>query len=74
MVKDVPGQGDEEAALEWGVDFGLDEGEELPEDHEQLTEAQFTVFRMMRILQGTFESSDTNEIRGEKGSGIITPG
>ena len=57
MVRDVPGQEDE-AALEWGVDFGLDEDEELTKDHEELTESQFTVFQFMQILKGTFAESE----------------
>jgi transcription antitermination factor NusG len=73
MVRDIPGQGDEEAALEWGVDFNLAEGEELPEDHEELTEAQFTVFQMVQILKGTFQDAEVGEIRGEKGSGLVLP-
>lgn len=72
MVRDVPGQ-EAEAALEWGVDFGLEEGEELPEDHEELTEAQYTVFMMMRTLQGTFDELDATELKGEEGSGLIVP-
>lgn len=73
MVRDVPGQGDEEAALEWGVDFNLDDGEELPADVEDLTEAQYAIFQFMQILKGTFENSNVNEIRGEKSSGLVVP-
>jgi hypothetical protein len=73
MVKDVPGQGAEEAALEWGVTYDLEEGEELPKDVEELTEAQYTVFMMVQTLKGTFEDSEVNEIRGEKGTGLIVP-
>ncbi len=74
MVRDIEGQGEEEAALEWGVDFNLEEGEELPEDVEELTEAQYAVFKFMKTLQGVFEDSEVNEIRGEKASGLIVPG
>lgn len=72
MVKDIPGQ-ESEAALEWGVDFGLEEGEELPTDHEQLTEAQYTVFMMMQTLRGTFADAEVGHIMGEKGTGLIVP-
>jgi hypothetical protein len=37
-----------------GVDFGLEEGEELPTDVEELTEAQYTVFTMVQTLKGVF--------------------
>jgi len=73
MVRDVPGQDDEEAAVEWGVDFNLEDGEELPTDHEDLTESQYTIFMMMQTLKGTFDDAQVGEIRGEKSSGLILP-
>lgn len=73
MIKDIPHGNDEEAAITWGVDWGLDEGEELPEDHEELSEAQYAVLQFMQTLKGTFEQSDVAEIRGDKGSGLIVP-
>jgi hypothetical protein len=72
MVRDVEGQEDE-AALEWGVDFDLKEDETLPEDHESLSEAQYTVYMMMQTLKGTFAEAEVSEIVGEKGSGLIVP-
>lgn len=72
MVRDVPGQEDE-AALEWGLDLGLKEGEELPKDIEDLTEAQYTIYTMFKTLNGTFDDATVGEIRGEKGSGLIVP-
>ena len=72
MVRDVPGQ-EFEAAVEWGVEWDLDEGEELPEDHESLTEAQYTIFMMMQTLQGTFKDAEVGHIMGEKGTGLVVP-
>jgi len=72
MVRDIEGQ-ECEAALEWGVEFDLEEDEELPEDHEELTEAQYTVFMMMQTLKGTFADAEVGVIMGEKGSGLIVP-
>jgi hypothetical protein len=72
MVRDVEGQ-ESEAALEWGVNYGLEEGEELPKDIEDLTEAQYTIYTMFRTLNGTFEDADVGKIMGEKGSGLIVP-
>lgn len=72
MVKDAEGQEDE-AALEWGVNWDLDEGEVLPTDVEELSEAQFTIFQMMQILRGTFEDAGAKVVMGEAPSGIITP-
>lgn len=72
MVRDIEGQEDE-AALEWGVEFGLEDGEELPKDHEELTEAQFTIYQMMRILHGTFEEAGVKVIQGDAPSGLVLP-
>lgn len=72
MVKDIPGQEDQ-AALEWGVDWDLDEGEELPEDHEELSNAQFTIFQFMQTLRGTFEEAGAKVIRGDAPSGFALP-
>jgi hypothetical protein len=72
MVRDVPGQEDE-AALEWGVDWDLDEGEELPVDHEGLSDAQFTIFQFMQTLKGTFEEAGAEVIRGDAPTGIALP-
>jgi len=73
MVRDVEGQ---EVGLEWGVDYGLAEGEELPEDVEDLTEAQFTVYRFVRALQGVFDEMSKEDLAKElkdKPSGLIVP-
>jgi len=63
-----------DAGLEWGVSYGLEEGEELPEDVEELTEAQFTVYQVLQILKGVFEDAEIGHIMGEKPSGLIVPG
>lgn len=70
MVRDVGDKADE-AGLEWGVDFGLKDGEELPADVETLSEAQFAVYRMMKVLQGTFEEMDAKMVMGAKPSGLV---
>lgn len=72
MVRDIDGQ-DDECALEWGVDFGLDEDEELPADHEELTNAQYTIFKFMQTLKGTFEDAGAEVVRGEAPSHLIVP-
>jgi hypothetical protein len=72
MVRDIEGQ-DDECALEWGVDFDLKEGEELPEDHEELSNAQFTVFQMMQTIKGTFDEAGAEVIRGDAPSHLIVP-
>lgn len=72
MVRDIPGQEDE-AALEWGIDWDLDEGEELPEDHEELTDAQYTIYTFMQHLKGTFEEAGAKVVRGDAPSGLVLP-
>lgn len=72
MVRDVPGQ-EHEAALEWGIDFNLEEGEELPADVEELTEAQYTIFQFMKVLEGTFKDAEIKVIMGDQGSGLVLP-
>lgn len=72
MVRDAPGQEDE-ASLEWGVEWDLDDGEELPEDHEELSNAQYTIFQMMQILRGTFEDADAQVLIGDAPSGFAVP-
>jgi hypothetical protein len=72
MVKDVEGQD----ALEFGADFGLAEGEILPEDVEELTEAQYTVYKFLTVLRGTFDEdakAAIEEQATDKPSGLIVP-
>ena len=72
MVKDVEGQD----ALEYGADFGLPEGELLPEDVEDLTEAQYTVYKFLTILRSTFEEEAREALKEQakdKPSGIVLP-
>jgi hypothetical protein len=70
MIRDVPG------GLEFGVSYGLDEGEELPEDVEELTEAQYTTYKFLKVLQGTHDSDKKAEMEAqarEKPSGLVVP-
>lgn len=70
MVKDVPG------GLEYGVEYDLDEGEELPEDVEDLTEAQYTMYMFIKTLEGTFDKEAKERIEKQaqdKPSGIVVP-
>lgn len=73
MIKDVEGQ---EVGLEWGVNYDLGEGEELPTDIEELTEAQYAIYRMSLALQGTFEEAKKAELAEQakdKPSGLVLP-
>ena len=72
MVRDAPGQEDE-AAIEFGISYGIEEGEELPTDVEDLTEAQYTIYCMMQTLKGTLDNVEPKDIMGDKGSGLVVP-
>lgn len=72
MVRDIEGQ----SAIEWGVDWGLNEGEELPEDVEDLTEAQYTVWKVIAVLQHLGDDQFADYIKQQerdKPSGILVP-
>ena len=73
MVRDIEGQ---EIGLEWGADYGLEEGEVLPEDVEELTEAQYTIYRFVRTLTGVFDELSKEDLAKEledQPSGLIVP-
>jgi hypothetical protein len=73
MIKDIVGQ---EVGLEYGADYNLDDGEELPEDVEGLTEAQYTTFKFIQLLRGTFDAERKAELEAqaeERPSGIVLP-
>jgi len=72
MVKDVSAE-EGQTNLEWGVDFDLAEGESLPSDYEKLTDAQYTVFMLMRTLNGTFSELSATQIKGAAPSGLVVP-
>ena len=70
MIEDAPG------GLIYGADFGLEEGEELPEDVEELTEAQFTAHCFMATLRGTLDDQvmDSHKAEVKEGKpGLLVP-
>jgi hypothetical protein len=73
MIKDIIGQ---EVGMEYGVDYNLEEGEELPKDVEDLTEAQYTAFKFIQMLRGTFEDEARAAMKAhakDKPSGLVLP-
>lgn len=75
MVRDIDVDGEQEG-VEWGVDWGLAEGETLPADVEDLTNAQYAVWRFIKVLQGLGNDEAKAELKqqvAEKPSGIIVP-
>jgi len=72
MIEDAP----DLSGVSFAGDFGLGEGESLPEDHEDLTEAQYALFRFLRVLQGCADDSEAAKIAEQAAdapSKLITP-
>jgi hypothetical protein len=73
MIQDTEGQG---AGIEWGADFGLADGEALPEDVEELTEAQYTLWKFVSVLQGINDENRTADLKkavSERPTGLLVP-
>lgn len=76
MVKDIGGQDDDNAGIEWAVDWGLEEGEELPSDVEELSDAQYTVWQFICVLRGVGDDAYKEELeraKSDRPSGILIP-
>lgn len=72
MVKDIDGQ----IGIDWGVDWGLAEGEELPHDVEELSDAQYTVWQCIRAIRGVGDEGYLEELKrhqADKPSGLYVP-
>lgn len=77
MIEDLDGQ----EGVQWGVDFGLKDGESLPEDVEELTQAQFTIWRFVTVLRGWINDNEEEAAAQreaitnpeEKPSGLLLP-
>lgn len=61
MIEDAP----DLSGVTYAVDYGLEEGETLPEDIEQLTEAQYAIFKMARVLQSCADDEAAAELAGQ---------
>jgi len=74
MVKDIEGG---EAGIDWGVDWGLRTGESLPADIEDLSLAQYTVWKLVRAIKGIGDKdfkTETEAYAKERPTGILMPG
>ena len=72
MIRDIEGQ----VGVDWGVDWGLDEGEELPEDVEELSDAQYTVWRVIKAIEGIGDDEYREKLAEQakdKPSGLLVP-
>jgi len=74
MIEDWTHNGKE--GLDFGVDWGLGEGEELPEDVHDLTLAQYTAHKFCAVLRGMADkdakAAAQQEVK-EGVSGILVP-
>ena len=74
MIKDVNVDGDE--GIEFGVNWGQDEGEQLPTDVEELSMAQYTTWQVVRVLRGLGADDDSEKLQEEASevpTGILMP-
>lgn len=72
MIQDTEGQ----TGIEWGADFGLDDGETIPEDVEDLTEAQYAIWKFVAVLQGINDDARVADLKKsveDRPSGLLIP-
>ena len=74
MIEDFQADGKE--GIDWGVDWGLKDGEELPEDPEDMTLAQYTIWKFITVLRGMADESIKTAVKkevGKKKPGLLVP-
>jgi hypothetical protein len=74
MIEDWSHEG--KNGIDWGVDWGLAEGEELPENVEDMTMAQYTLWQFITVLRtlGNERHKEAVEAEKEEGvSGLLVP-
>jgi len=72
MVRDINGQ----VGVDWGIDWGLEDNESLPNDVEELSDAQYTVWQCIKAIRGVGEEGYQKELERQakdQPSGIIVP-
>ena len=74
MIEDLDGQ----EGIQWAVEWGLEEGEQLPEDVEDLSMAQYAVWRFLMVLNNWITDDESAAARykeyAAKGpSGVLMP-
>lgn len=71
VIKDN-GNGD----IEYGADYGLEAGETMPDDVEELSEAQYATFRIIRVLDSMGDEEAMAQLKEEaetEPTGILVP-
>lgn len=54
MIEDLEGQ----EGVQWAVEWDLAEGEELPKDVEDLSMAQYTIWKFLAVLNGFVDDDE----------------
>lgn len=70
MIEDLA---TEDAGVTWSVDWGLAEGEELPESVDDMTDAQFAAWRFVAVLRDMEAKADAAQVQAPE-SKLILPG
>jgi hypothetical protein len=72
MIEDLP-----DGSIQWGHDFGLAEGEELPENVDELSNAQYTLHQFLTTLRqigdAELQAKIKAEAEAEERSRLVVP-
>lgn len=64
---------DEDAGITWSVDWGLAEGESLPEKVEDMTDSQYAAWQFVAVLRGMERGQEEQQVIAPS-SKLIVPG
>jgi len=64
----------QETDIVFAPDFGLQEGETLPAETDQMTDAQYVTWTLVALLQGVQNRRRYGEIMREASKKILVPG
>jgi hypothetical protein len=70
MIEDLA---TDDAGITWSVDWGLAEGETLPESVDDMTDAQFAAWRFVAVLRDMEAKADQAKVATPE-SKLILPG
>jgi len=70
MIEDLS---TDEAGITWSVDWGLKEGEVLPENVEEMSDAQYTAWRFVAVLRDMERGDDRAHVVAPS-TKLILPG
>ena len=66
MIEDLSTEGpqgeEQNVGVSWSVDWGLKEGEALPENIEEMSDARYTAWQMVAVLRNMENSHDAQTV------------